>query len=472
MPFAPKLKKDEEMDKNQGGGVAPNISGVSTSFNVPGQNAGAMTKGAKSSGQYQNLQKYLNANQEQGTQMGQKLAGNVEKEVGESQQALGQLKGSVQKVQDYDPNEVLKNIGGANEEQKSQYKATKQTGGYTGPSDAYGLSDYGKAYKEQQDAESALALTGNESGQKELLKQAYNRPSYTGGAQRLDQVLLSQSAGGKQAIESLGQKYKDLSNQFKTGIEQTGQEIAAQKAMAEANKQKFAGAEETAKRNILSPIEQRVADAQANAAKWSNYQQDIADLRIDPEIMAALGIGPNQRVFDLNIGSYFNPETQSASVQNLASKDERAQYNQLMDFLGTNAGELGMGDPTYQGPRFDKDRLIADAGAKQVEYQRLQDTRAGDLIKIDPGTNTGLGVKSGLADALNSMSISQITKWYNSLPQTSANAADVTKDSYQVQQLKKQLDQINSTYSPDRVINGPAQNSFVFNGGRITGGLK
>ena len=63
MPFAAPTKlEDDPTKKNQNGGV--NISGQSSTFatNVPGQEGSSPSKDAKSSGQYSNIQSYLDAN--------------------------------------------------------------------------------------------------------------------------------------------------------------------------------------------------------------------------------------------------------------------------------------------------------------------------------------------------------------------------------------------------------------------------
>lgn len=368
MPFAPKKQLDNEQDQTTGG--APNISGVSTSINVPGQGA-QTSKAPKSSGQYQNIEKYLQANQQQGQQMGEQVAGQVQQKVTGAEQATQKLGSEVQKVQAYDPSKILTNLPQASDVEKQAYKTTKQTGGYTGASDIYGLKSYGETQQAQQKALEASKQAGTEVGQQELLKEAYKRPQYTQGASALDQALLQRSTGGRAALEGLSEKYKGLSGLFETGLKNVGADIEAQKQLAQSNIAKFAPAEQQAERAILSPIEQRAQQAQTEAQKWAAYQQDLADANLRQETLNALGLQQGQRLFDINLANYFQPEVAQASVQNVATAQERQRYNDLLNFLGTNAGQLGLGQPSYKGASFDLARFQADQAAKQAEFENI-----------------------------------------------------------------------------------------------------
>lgn len=388
MPFA---LTDEEKNGTQGQQTtAPNISGPSgTAINVPGQTAAAGPKvsGPRKSGQYQNIQKYLAANAPQGEMIGQKVGGVVEKEVGEAQQAGQTLGGQVQKVEAYDPTKVLGNLPQATEEEKKTYQTTKQTGGYTGPSDVTGLSGYGAFQTEKGQAETTLGQAGTETGQRELVKTAYARPTYSTGQQTLDVSLLGQSAGGKQAIQDITQRYQPLvqalegvTEQAQTGI-QTAQQQAAQ------NLQAFAPAEQQAQQAILSPIEQRAAQINQEQQAYNRYLQDLSDLNLTPETMQALGLTTGQRTFGLNLGQYVQAPTEQATVQNIATAQERRRFNDLVNFLGVNAGQLGAGEPTFQGGAVDVERLRGDIGRKQQEFSS-QLRRLGGTGDFEVDVNT------------------------------------------------------------------------------------
>lgn len=360
MPFAAK-KKDEDLN-NQ----AQNISGVSTSFNVPGQQAQKSTS-PKASGQYQNIEKYLDANASQAQRMGENVAAGVDKTVDEAKQATADLNAAVPKVETYDPSKALEDVNAAN---KDEYNNYKSTGGYSGPSDVTGVAGYEESKRARDAAMGKVGQVGTEVGQKELLKQTYNRPSYSAGLQSLDQSLLQRSAGGRQAVESLADKYKALASEFGTSEQGVASEIQAQKDLAAANKAAFAPAEQAAQRAIMDPIEQRVGAANEQSKAFQSMVDDLSDLSLEGATLDSLGLAPGQTIYDLNLSNYINPETQKASVQNIATNEERQKYNQLLDFLGTNAGQLGGGDPTYKGGAFDKERLAKDLAGKNEEYDR------------------------------------------------------------------------------------------------------
>lgn len=372
MPFA---LTDEEKNPTQGQQTAaPNISGPSgTAVNVPGQTAAAGPKvsGPRKSGQYQNIQKYLAANAPQGEAIGQKVSGVVEKEVGEAQQAGQTLGGQVQKVEAYDPTKVLGNLPQATEEEKKTYQSTKQTGGYTGPSDVTGLGGYGAFQTEKGQAETTLGQAGTETGQRELVKTAYARPTYSTGQQTLDVSLLGQSAGGKQAIQDITQKYQPLvqalggvTEQAQTGIESARQQ-AAQNVAA------FSPAEQQAQASILSPIEQRVKSEEEKAGRYDQYLADLEDLNLNTQTLQALGLTPGQQIWTPNLGQFVQAPTEAASVQNLATADERQKYNDLMNFLNQNNQAIGLGEPTYQGISFNKEQFEQEQKQRETEFYKL-----------------------------------------------------------------------------------------------------
>lgn len=373
MPFV--MMNDEELKKQQeqqpGG---QNISGSSTSFNVPGQTPSKPGE-AQRSGQYQNIQKYLEANQPQGEAMGQKVAQEVEGKIAGAQQLGQQMKSEVKAPTAYDPSKVLSNLGSASDEEKASYKTMKQTGGYTGPSDLTGTQAYQTYQKQKEQATQALGQTGSDIGQQELLKQTYQRPDYTQGATALDQTIMRQSTGGKAAIEGIGSKYKDLLSTLGGYEAGTQEAIKGAQQQAQQNISSFAPAETTARQNILTPLEQRAAQANIEGAKYGEYLKDVEDLTLNEETLKALGLGTGTRVWDLNLGNYINQPIAQATAESIATQEERQKYNDLMNFLGTNTGEIGLNAPTYQQGAIDIQKLNQDIAAKNAEFEKFAKNR-------------------------------------------------------------------------------------------------
>jgi hypothetical protein len=418
MPFAIDQTDTEKQAQEQQQQAGQNISGTSSGMNLPGQTAGTMKPGApKKSGQFQNIQRYISANQPQGEQIGQSIAGKVESEVGQAKEAGTSLVGGVQQVQAYNPQDVLSNLGGATEEQRKQYQATRQTGGYTGPSDVSGLQTYQPFAKEAEQAKTAVQQAGTEVGQRELLKDVFKRPTYSKGMTALDQALLSQSVGGREAIQNIGQKYGDIAS-YLTGQEQQAQQaIGTAQQQAQQNIQAFAPAEQAAQQAILSPIEQRAAEENVRQQAFNRMAQDVSDFTLNPETMAALGLSAGQKVFDLNLGQYINQPLSPATAQNIATTEERQRYNDLLNFLGTNAGQLGMGQPSFKGGNINLEQLKSDISGKQAEYDKVFAKPANQTFVIPKVASRGdFTVDKVIQQNASKMTPDELENWIRTSP--------------------------------------------------------
>ena len=372
MPFAPKINQDQAGQAPQAGQASPKLSGVSTSFNVPGSGqaqAPGAAKTQKSSGQFQNIEKYIQANQPQAQQIGQKVGSAVENQITQAQQKAQQLGEQIQKVQEYKPSEVLQNLPSATEEQKKTYQATKQTGGYTGPQDITGLAGYGEAQTATQKAKESYDLLGSEAGQKTLLQQTFNQPQYGGGLLSLDQALLQRSQPGRQELENVQTKYKALDELFKTPITQASQNLTASQEQAAKNLAAFNPAETEAQKAILSPIEQRSKEANLNKP-YNEMTADIQDLYLDPQTLEALGLTSGQRIYGTDLSKFLGAPLAQATTQNIATEQERQKYNDLMNFLGINTQDLNLGQPTYSPFQANKEGLAQEIGQRQQSFNK------------------------------------------------------------------------------------------------------
>ena len=368
MPF----RMDEE--QQQQSTSAPNISGVSTGVdvNVPkGTGRPQAPQGPKQSGQYQNIQQYLQANQPQAQQMASKIAGNVETKAQEATKAGEALQSEPPKVGEYKPSDVLSKAtsGQASDLEKSQYQNIKQTGGYTGPQDITGLKGYQDYQTKASQAQEAVGQASNEYGQRQLLQNAFNRPSYGGGANILDQALLARSEGGKQTIADIGQKYSGLTEALKGFGTKAGQNIAQAQEQAGKNIAQFQPAESQARAAIIDPLAQKAAESNAmNQALYGRLTGDVSDLKLTPETMQMLGLTAGQHTYGTDLSKYITPAQGEATIQNIASQGDINKYNNLMSFLGANPQELPTKEIGYQGVNVNKEQLAKDLAAKEAEY--------------------------------------------------------------------------------------------------------
>lgn len=381
MPF----RLDEHVETQAQPTAAPNISGVSTSLgvNVP---SGKGKAAPQKSGQFQNIQQYLQANQPQAEQMAGKVAGQVETAATEAQKSGEQLAAEAPKIGEYKPEEVLGTVvgGTAAPAAKEQYTKTRQTGGYEGPQDITGLGSYAQEQQKAAKAQEAVQAAQTETGQRGLLQQAYGRAGYGGqsGQNILDQALFAQSQAGRETITGLGQKYAGLANVLKGYESQAGQQLKESQAQAAKNIAAFAPAETAARTGLISPIEQRAAEAN----KQLEYQaavEDLQDLHLNPETLAMLGLSANQRVYNANLGSFIGAPTQQATVQNIATEQERQKYNDLMNFIGANPQDLALGQATYKPVEIKQQDLANELEARQEEFNKHQSDISGVLNPLN-----------------------------------------------------------------------------------------
>lgn len=396
MPF----RMDEEQDQQQGqnGNAAPNVSGVSNTIdtNVPKGTAKAQQQGPQKSGQYQNIQQYLKANEGAGSQMGGQIAGSVEQKATEARTAGQQLANEPQKVSAYNVQDVLNKAQAGDQTKKQEYQTMKQTGGYTGPSDVTGLGGYGAYQTKGQAATENVNLAGSESGQKTLLRNIYGRPDYTAGSNTLDQALMAQSQGGRQAISDIASKYSGLTNELTGYSNQAGKNIAQSQSQAAQNKAAFQPAEQAARSAIIDPLQQKAA--QTNAEQKALYERlsgDVKDLRLNPETMAMLGLKEGQRTFGTDLSKYINPATGEANIQNIASQDDLDKYNNLMNFIGANQQDLPTKAQAYQGAGVNKEALQKEILGKQAEFDKIASG-----AKVGIGTDKGGSMKDFLDSGL------------------------------------------------------------------------
>jgi hypothetical protein len=379
MPFAPKINQDQS-GQPQGQGTAPMVSGVSSSFNVPG--SGGKVPGAaktqKTSGQFQNLEKYIQANQPQGETLGQKIAQNVESKVGASTQQMSKLQGEVAKPVEYNPQEAINRAQSLQAPEVEAYKQMKATGGYTGPQDITGLGSYGEAFKQSEAAKEAVSKAQSEAGQQALLQETFKKPTYSTGQSVLDQIILQGSTGGKQAIQTVGEKYKNLSDILSGQFTGSQKQIEQAQAQAAQNKANIAQAEKAAMSGLLDPLQ---ALAEKKNIEIPEYQkrisEDIKDLNLSPETLAGLGLNVGQKVYDINLGNYITSTAMPQTINTVATPEERLKYQALSNLFDQNAGLISATNPAqgYEPVTFNKEQLAKDIATKQKEFEDFAKNR-------------------------------------------------------------------------------------------------
>lgn len=95
---------------------------------------------------------------------------------------------------------------------KVQQFAKMRDASYKGPSGLEDIEDYQGVQSQFDQANEYLTNSQSESGRNALLKDTFNRSSYTGGQSKLDQLLLQNDSGAREKFSEVQNKYSGLSD--------------------------------------------------------------------------------------------------------------------------------------------------------------------------------------------------------------------------------------------------------------------
>jgi hypothetical protein len=431
MPYQARFNYDDKEKQN-----GTNISGQggAAAVGIPGQDS---AKPAKGSGQYANIQSYLEANKDQGDQMGGRVAGDVESKAQDAQSKISSFESKAPSVRAYDPNEAYNNLGNLSTEQKNEYKANKATGGYSGPQSLEQVNGYQDAYKASNEANQKVENAKSEIGQQQLLRDSYSRPSYSAGENKLDQVLLQNSPNSRSKLEELGQKYSGLNGLFNTASTKVGSAVNSAQAQALNNKKAIQEGEVNQFSSLINPIQQRADQLNAeNPALFGIISSDLSDDTLSEETLSKLGLSDGQSLYDLNLSSYVTPNQTQLGVNDVANQNERTKYKQLADLFEdpsrTQIGNAGLNtDPLS----FDKEKFNKDVEAKGKAYQNAY---SNDKLFAGGATAKELEeiyiprAKSLIANATNQFSRDQLQAALNAAQQQLQSFKDSYKNNRQV----------------------------------------
>ncbi len=375
MPYAaPMIGQDDPNKKNQDPTNISGGAGASFATGIPGQEAstGGVER-QKTSGNYANIQSYLDANKDQGDGMGQKIATNITSKGDDASSKINTLSQKAPEVKAYDPNDVYNNLGSLTDDQKNTYRTQKTTGGYTGPDTVEKVDGYADTQKAATSTAQMAKNAGTEYGQQQLLRDTYARPSYSAGENRLDQALLQGSPNSKQAIASASSKYSDLDSLFNNAATNLGGSINNANSQSLANKQNIATAEQSQWNNLINPIQTRADQMNRdNPALINRVTQDASDEKLSDETLSLLGLSPGQKLYDMNLKNYINPNYTQLGLNEAANSQERSKYQALVDLVGdTSRNQITANGMEVKPVSFNKDQFDKDFAGKQAEMNNL-----------------------------------------------------------------------------------------------------
>lgn len=378
MPFAAPTQLDDQNDPNkkaqQGGGV--NVSGTSTSFatNVPGQDQGSSQK-QSGSGQYTNIQSYLDANKDQSAGMADQVANKItdtgtaaRNQIGSATNdfnssvdkgTIGNLAGAktdaagivdyakgINNSQSFDdqaagkpaPNNKLSN------DQLSRFKEVS-TAQYKGPQDFASANLYSPTNDAVQKSDQYSKLSESDPGRFQLLDEVFKRPDYNQGQKQLDNLLINSDAGTKQKLIDARGAVSDVDGLF-SKAQADAMSLAQQRAaQTDDARNSTLGYFNTNRDQRTNDVQNELDNVKNHwADEYNNYAKLLGDykggeLNLNKDQASKLGVNQGDRLFNLLNGvdpkSYLKLNTYDPSK--VISKDEQAQLTAL-DQLGAQAG--------------------------------------------------------------------------------------------------------------------------------------
>ena len=393
----------QDDDKKTELGQPINVSGVSAPSAAPSgpsssSSAAPTIQGAPtSSGRFQNIQNYLDANKDYNKQGGG-FAGQITGDLGKQKdQSLRNVQDTQQQwtiqnqSKDIDPTQAgqFVNSGIQNATQFTQDpNQVNQFQQYLNAKDQY-------VAPEQYDASQQLAnqvqnyqtrtnQVDSESGRYALLKDMYNNPSYNQGQQKLDNVLLQtgRNDDGTSQLAQLDQakNYAQDLNSAYTGAAQNTQDLAAQYAnnaqMVQDTSRGALGSSITdfgtqAKAAADKAVSDRTLAYQEAQARLGTGQVNNSDLNA----LKQYGINQGSYLYGIDPSKYLQSINTTPTVNNIITPEQQQRIEALSKLAGTTLA----GDPNSVISQFNGN---TQAGTfDSTPYTLLADQLSNDLNK-------------------------------------------------------------------------------------------
>jgi hypothetical protein len=409
--------QDEDKDKTneEGGTTLGTESAVINPTEAPPASANS------ASGQYTNLQAYLDANK--GNNQAQNLAGKVNTEVDEAANAQKQSEQSFKGL--VDQNTVKEDLGlydkikqdptALGQEDKDTFTKMR-TAQYRGPKNlADDFSDYVNAQKENSEAQQAGQATQSESGRMALLKRFYGRPDYTQGQQKLDQLLVQNDEGADSAFSAAKQRADKQSASFgnlKDSLNQYAQQAAETTGNTAKNASNFIGQQEQGlEDNLKSNYQNEIS---RRDKEYNDINQALASGQITQSQAKKLRLDASQgavKLYGQNPLSYLS-KSATPTLSEFTSKGDAAKYQALADLAGqqntllTSPEQFGTYDPN-KAVGFDTNRFQNDVTGNQARFNEAMNRKiigggAQNIAERDADLGGEWGLTTGsLQDNLN-----------------------------------------------------------------------
>jgi len=349
------------------------------------------------SGSFTNLQSYLDANA--ATEFGQKVAGDVEGDVQGARQAQDTAEQGFKQAADtgsYQTDQgLLDRVGSdavglaADETEAARFKALRDAQ-YKGPNALEDREElYNPAQQKTAEASELAGLTGSEGGRKALLDRFYGagvgKYDYTSGEKKLDNLLIQNDPGARQAFEGVRGQAEETSGRFskiedalknyaQSKAEETAQARAAARGAIGIDEQgqlvEGQGALGAAYGGIDKAFQDRSALQSKQLAELNKAFKTGDYRKLDPKLKAMVGIGGGTgSLFNVDPSKYLSATKLSAPG---TSSEEQGAQLQALSSLADVESKYGQGQFGTQDNEdflaYDKDKLNQMVGSKKAQY--------------------------------------------------------------------------------------------------------
>lgn len=320
---------DTTPDKDKENADQSGMNTVSTgqSAQIAGGQAPAQESTQKGgSGQFTNIQDYIQANKPKTQQLAQNITGNVQKQAQDVRSATQQQQEQFTGQQGIYGDKAQQTI------QQSIQQAGKQPDQDISQFRAYatgkaGTADFSKQQQQATDLQrQAKQLETSKGRQEQLQKVVGKAPTYTAGQQGLDRMLLAGDResklatirGAREAVGGLGQQVEQANTQVEQARQQAQQQ--AQQQLAEARK----------------------SEQERLTGQYERLRGGLQSGQLSQEDLQKLGLEAGQRTYGVNLADVLD-QNKAATPEDIARLDALAKLGGLEGretFQGIQGGDI------------------------------------------------------------------------------------------------------------------------------------
>lgn len=335
---------------------------TSQTASAPSSQPKTTSSSQKSSGRFTNLQNFINANKNF-NKAGGGLAGSLETKIGAQRQDADNKLAQEQQGFDTSYGAETKRIQDTTDQARQGTRALGATGAnapsvdlndaqgkitagtqlaYTGPTDYNDTTGLQTAADKLTGVKEA---TNSESGRFGLLNQYFNKPSYSYGQQKLDQLILQADPNQASKLQAAGQNAAQFNDTYKAAQANLQNQVAAGKTLADTNRGAITGEAKTAGESLLDDLGRQAGTYNTNATTAANIisPKDAIDALKSSGYQVTNSRGDLRRA-TVNIGGLDIPvnllmdqiqaATPMQATLNNISPDELRRYNALAGVQG------------------------------------------------------------------------------------------------------------------------------------------